>query len=145
VASPLSGLLADRLGRVPMIGLGAIVLIVAVAVAGLAPGADSTLVILGLFLNGIGWNLAFVAASTLLTDELSPEERASIQGMADLVMGLMGAMASALGGIILGVLGFGALNAIGAAGSLGLLAAAWRMRGPAVSGAPRAKPRQRPA
>ena len=86
VASPLSGWLCDRLGRLPMIGVGALVLIGAVLLAGLAPGSDRALVILGLFLNGVGWNFAFVAGSALLTDALSPAERASTQGIADLFM-----------------------------------------------------------
>src|SRR5438132_527350 len=114
VASPLSGWLCDRLGRLPMIGVGALVLTGAVLLAGLAPGSDRTLVILGLFLNGVGWNFAFVAGSALLTDALSPAERASTQGLADLFMGLMGAFGSAAGGMILGVWGFTVLNTLGA-------------------------------
>jgi MFS family permease len=123
VASPLSGWLCDRLGRLPMIGVGALVLIGAVMLAGLAPGSDRALVILGLFLNGVGWNFAFVAGSALLTDALSPAERASTQGIADLFMGMMGAFGSAAGGMILGVWGFTILNAVGAALVLGPLAA----------------------
>jgi MFS family permease len=122
VASPLSGWLCDRFGRLPIIGVGALVLIGAVILAGLAPGGDGGLIITGLFLNGVGWNLAFVAGSALLTDALSPAERASIQGFADLVMGLMGAFGSAAGGMILGVWGFTILNALGAALVLGPLA-----------------------
>jgi MFS family permease len=114
VTSPLSGWLCDRFGRLPMIGAGALLLIVAVTVAGLAPGESSVLVILGIFLNGVGWNLAFVSASALLTDALSPSERASIQGLADLFMGLMGALGSAVGGMILGIWGFTVLNGLGA-------------------------------
>jgi MFS family permease len=114
VASPLSGWLADRFGRGAMIALGGVVLLLALGVAGLVPGRDSALVMLGLFLNGVGWNLAFVAGSALLTDALSPGERTSIQGMADLIMGLMGALGSALGGLVLGVWGFGVQNALGA-------------------------------
>jgi MFS family permease len=129
VASPLSGWLSDRLGRLPVIVLGGLLLIAAVAVAGLAPGGRSDLVMLGLFLNGIGWNLAFVAGSALLTDALSPAERTSMQGLADLVMGLMGALGSAAGGMVLGLWGFGALNAVGALAVMIPLAAMWLNRG----------------
>jgi predicted MFS family arabinose efflux permease len=48
-----------------------------------------------------------------------------MQGLADLVMGLMGAIGSALGGVILQTWGFPILNAIGAALVLGPLAATW--------------------
>ncbi len=128
IASPLSGWLADRFGRLPMIALGGLVLLAALAVAGLAPGSQSGLVMLGLFVNGIGWNLAFVSGSALLTDALSPGERTSIQGMADLAMGLMGALGSAVGGLVLGVWGFLALNALGAALVVAPLVGAWLLR-----------------
>jgi MFS family permease len=124
VASPLSGWLADRFGRGAMIAVGGLVLLLALGVAGLAPGSDGTLVMVGLFLNGVGWNLAFVAGSALLTDALSPAERTSIQGMADLIMGLMGALGSALGGLVLGTLGFGVQNALGAVAVVAGLAVA---------------------
>jgi MFS family permease len=122
VASPLSGWLADRFGRLPVIAAGALMLIFAVALAGLAPGDAGATIILGLFLNGVGWNLAFVAGSALLTDALSPVERASVQGFADLLMGMMGAIGSAAGGMILGLWGFAILNAVGGALVLGPLA-----------------------
>src|SRR5215475_1787966 len=102
--------------------IGAAILILAVMLAGLAPGSDRVLVILGLFLNGVGWNMAFVAGSALLTDALTPNERASVQGLADLFMGLMGALGSATGGMILGIWGFAILNAVGAVLVLGPLA-----------------------
>jgi MFS family permease len=132
VASPLSGLLCDRFGRLTMIGVGALVLVGAVLLAGLAPGTDRVLVILALALNGVGWNFAFVAGSALLTDALSPAERASTQGLADLAMGLMGAFGSAAGGMILGVWGFTVLNTLGAALVLGPLAATL-LRRPALA------------
>ncbi len=92
VASPLSGWLADRFGRLPVIGAGALVLLFAMGLAGLVPGTEAVPLILGLFLNGVGWNLAFVSGSALLTDALAPAERASVQGFADLLMGMMGAI-----------------------------------------------------
>jgi MFS family permease len=128
VASPLSGWLSDRFGRLPMIGAGGVMLLAALALAGLAPGRASGVVIAGLFLNGVGWNLAFVSASALLTDALSPQERASIQGLADLVMGLMGAVGSTLGGMVLGAWGFCMLNALGAALLILPLAVSWLQR-----------------
>jgi ABC-type transporter Mla maintaining outer membrane lipid asymmetry permease subunit MlaE len=45
-----------------------------------------------------------------------------VQGFADLLMGLMGAIGSAAGGMILGLWGFAILNAVGAALVLGPLA-----------------------
>ena len=128
IASPLSGWLADRLGRLPVIGLGGFVLMAALSVAGLVPGSDSGLVMLGLFLNGVGWNLAFVAGSALLTDALSPAERASVQGLADLMMGMMGALGSATGGMVLGFWGFAALNALGAVCMVAPMVGAWVFR-----------------
>ncbi|HWN14586.1 MAG TPA: MFS transporter [Candidatus Dormibacteraeota bacterium] len=128
VSSPLSGWLSDRFGRMPVIASGALMLIFAVAIAGLAPGQAGATIILGLFLNGIGWNLAFVSGSALLTDALSPVERASVQGLADLLMGLMGAIGSAAGGMILGIWGFAILNAVGGLLVLGPLGVALLLR-----------------
>ena len=133
VASPLSGWLSDRFGRLMMIGVGALLLVVAVVAAGLLPGSESGLVMLALALNGVGWNLAFVAASALLTDALTPAERTSTQGIADLSMGLMGAFGSAAGGMVLGTWGFGALNALGAAIVVGTLTVMLLGRAPATA------------
>ena len=140
VGSPLSGWLCDRFGRLPMIALGGAVLLVALAIAGVVPGSASGLVMLGLFLNGIGWNLAFVSGSALLTDALSPEERTSIQGLADLATGLMGALGSALGGMILGTLGFTVLNALGAVMLLVPLLASWLQRAALTASRPTENP-----
>ena len=63
-----------------------------------------------------------------MTDALAPAERTSIQGLADLVMGLMGALGSAAGGMVLGAWGFPALNALGAAFVVGPLVTAWLLR-----------------
>jgi MFS family permease len=124
-ASPLTGWLCDRFGRLPVLVAGGLVLIVAVLCAGLAPGSDSWLVSLALFFNGIGWNFGFVGGSALLTDALEPAERPAMQGLADLITGLMGAFGSAAGGVLLQAGGFSTLNALGAVLVLGPLGAAW--------------------
>ena len=125
VASPFTGWLVDRVGRLAMILIGGLLLMAAVIVAGLAPGSNGLLVALMFCLNGIGWNFAFVSGSALLTDALEPAERTSMQGFADLMTGLMGALGSTLGGLTLQSWGFGALNAAGAVLILGPLAAVW--------------------
>ena len=40
---------------------------------------------------GLGWSATMVAGSTLLSESISGELRASAQGLSDLVMGLAGA------------------------------------------------------
>jgi MFS family permease len=140
VSSPLSGWLSDRFGRLPMIGVGGMILLLACALAGLVPGSAVALVIAGLFLNGIGWNLAFVSASALLTEALSPDDRTSIQGLADLCMGVMGFVGSAVGGVILGLWGFGILNAVGAAMLILPLAASSMRRAAAAARATELNP-----
>jgi MFS family permease len=122
IASPLSGWLCDRFGRLLMIAVGAPHPHRGGDAGGAGAGHGSRCLVIGaLFLNGVGWNLAFVSASALLTDALAPAERASVQGFADLIMGLMGAVGSAVGGMVLGIWGFAVLNAVGAALVLGPL------------------------
>src|SRR5678816_879807 len=48
-----------------------------------------------------GWHFALVSGSALLTDALDPAARTSMQGFADLMAGLGGALGSTLGGIVL--------------------------------------------
>ncbi|MCC6177173.1 MAG: MFS transporter [Chloroflexi bacterium] len=119
--SPLTGWLCDRIGRQLVIVSGAFLLVLAVVLAALAPGSNGELVTLALFLNGVGWNFGFVGGSALLTDALSRAERTSVQGWADLVTGLMGALGSALGGMVLQAWGFPILNTLGALLVLGPL------------------------
>jgi MFS family permease len=122
-----------------MIVTGCVLLIVATMVAGLAPGSNAVLVSLMFCLNGIGWNFAFVSGSALLTDALEPAERPVMQGFADLMTGLMGALGSTLGGIVLQSWGFPVLNAAGAILVLAPLATTWLGRA-----ALRPQPSERP-
>jgi MFS family permease len=123
--SPFAGWLCDRIGRLPVILLGSVLLIGAIVFAAITPGTAGVLVSTALLLNGVGWNFAFVGGSTLLTDALEPAERTSMQGMSDLATGLMGALGSTFGGIILQSWGFPILNGVGLVLVLGPLAVAW--------------------
>ena len=65
--SPLVGLLADRVGRPPVLGAGGAVLLVALLLCASAPTGMSWQVTAGLFLLGLGWSFCTVSASTLLS------------------------------------------------------------------------------
>lgn len=112
--SPLVGWLTDRCGQRLVLGLGATLLLLAVALAGTTPEGSSPRLTAGLFLLGLGWSCVLVAGSTLVGEGLDSSVRPRVQGVADLVMGLSAASAGALSGVVVGVWGFGTLNAAAA-------------------------------
>ena len=96
--SVVSGRLADRWGRGPVILTGAATLLLACFTAPLSP--DVLPLAISLFLLGLGWNFCFVGGSTLLSDQLSPAERARTQGVNDLLVGLASAIGSLGSGLV---------------------------------------------
>jgi len=124
--SPLVGAAADRFGRPPVIAAGMVVLLLATAVAGTA-GASAVQVAAGLFLLGVGWSFCLVAASALLTESVPAAARTEVQGASDAAMNISAAIGAAASGPLLGVVGFGGLNALSAA--IVLVAAPWVIAG----------------
>lgn len=98
--SPLTGRLADRVGRHRTIGMGLVVLALSAVIAAAAPADSTALLVVGLFLLGVGWNLGFVAGSALLTVDLAPQVRARVQGRADSITWLASATASIVSGVL---------------------------------------------
>ena len=96
--SVISGRLADRWGRGPVILTGASTLLLACITAPLSP--DVFPLAVALFLLGLGWNFCFVGGSALLSDQLSPAERSRTQGMNDLLVGLASATGSLGSGFV---------------------------------------------
>lgn len=96
--SVLSGRLADKWGRGPVILIGAATLLLACITAPLSP--DVFPLAVALFLLGLGWNFCFVGGSALLADQLSPLERSRTQGANDLLVGLASAVGSLGSGIV---------------------------------------------
>ncbi len=132
--SPISGWLADRYGRLPVVAGGGVALIVAGALAAISPGDENALMALALVALGIGWNLGLVGGSTLLTDAVPQERRAQTQGAADLVMGLTGVSGNLVAGPLFHAGAFGVLG-IGA-GSIGLILIALAARARTPQAAP---------
>jgi MFS family permease len=98
--SPLSGLLADRFGRLPVAAASGAVLLIAGMLAGLAPPDSMPLLSCALILLGVGWNLALVSGTALITDAAPDDNRASVQGLVDVGMSLAGATGGMASGLV---------------------------------------------
>jgi MFS family permease len=118
--APLVGWLTDRVGRRPLIFAGIALLVTACALAGSA-GYDSVRLGAGLFTVGLGWSCTMVAGSTLLTESVPLERRASAQGLSDLIMGLAGASAGALSGVVVSAWGYPVLTLVAAISTVPLV------------------------
>jgi MFS family permease len=119
--APGFGWLTDRLGRRPVILGGIALLLSACAVAGLA-GHQPGRLAAGLLLLGLGWSATIVAGSTLLSEAVSDELRVPAQGLADLTMGLAGAAAGAISGLIVEGWGYPTLTLLAALATAPLMA-----------------------
>jgi MFS family permease len=108
--APLVGTLADRVGRPPVAMTGAILLLMALTLTASSPEGSSWQVFVGLFLLGLGWSFATVAASTMVADHAPLDARTDVQGAADLVMGVTAAAAGGLSGVVVGAWGFPVLS-----------------------------------
>lgn len=104
--SPLTGWLADRLGRIPTIGVGLGILAIAMTLAAVAPDDAHSLTGVALFLLGLGWSACLVAGSTLLSRSVPEDIRTSAQGLSDLTMGILASIAGVASGPILAYFGF---------------------------------------
>jgi MFS family permease len=122
--APVMGWLTDRIGRRPVVVAGIVLLIGACSVAGTA-GHGSAQLAIGMMLLGLGWSGTMVAGSTLLSESVPLELRASAQGLSDLVMGLAGALAGAISGLILEVWGYPRLTLLAAIATAPLLLVLW--------------------
>lgn len=112
--SPVMGWLADRFGRLSVIGLAVGLLSCASLLAGTA-GPRHGQTALGLFVLGLGWSAGMIAGSALLTDSVPQDARAAVQGLSDLTMNAAAGIGGATAGVIVAQWGYGPLNAIGAA------------------------------
>lgn len=109
--SPLIGILGDRLGRKPVIALGALLLAAGCILAPLS--LYTPWIALAQFCVGLGWSGCYVSGSALLTDTLGATERARLQSTNDALNNIASAAGGLSGGILLNALGFGIVSTLG--------------------------------
>lgn len=97
------GRLVERVGRFRSVLVGLLAL--AGGVVLLLPGAALLNFIPGMFLVGVGWNIAFVASTAILADAARPAERGRLLGFSDFVALCGSAAMSVVGGLVLIVFG----------------------------------------
>lgn len=102
--SLVSGWLTRRIGLLWMMIWGLVSYLVCVLVATSGTGFGHFL--LALVLLGVGWNLLFVAGTTLLPQSYRAEERFRVQGMNDLLIFGVQAGAALSAGAVLSALGW---------------------------------------
>jgi len=120
--SPVSGRLTDRFGAGTMIMVAFATLAAAGLLAAAAPASGGTVLILPLFLLGFGWNMSFVAGSSLLASGEVFADRARLQGIVDAFVWGTAALAGVSAGFVVAIFGYGALCLAGAGLAVALAA-----------------------
>jgi MFS family permease len=104
-----TGTLVIRYGVSRLMAAGFALIFAAAAVNLLGPGLWNFWI--SLFLLGVGWNFAFIAATTLLTDCHGPRERNKVQAFNDFLVFGSTAMGSFFSGALLSHWGWAVVNA----------------------------------
>jgi MFS family permease len=128
--SPLVGWAADRFGRSAVLVAGGGILLLALALCAMSPEGSSWQIFAGLFLLGLGWSCATVAASTVIADRTPIAARTDVQGTSDMATSLTAAGGGALAGVIVDALGYPALAGFAALLAGTVLLAGWLARNP---------------
>jgi MFS family permease len=113
--APLSARLVGRWGATTVALSGMAVLAVAAVLSAVAPPHGGPLLALALFLLGYGWNLGFVAGSSMLVEGAPSVAQTQRQGASDFLVFLAGATASITSGALLALVGFAVMALLGGA------------------------------
>ncbi|MEM9320561.1 MAG: MFS transporter [Pseudomonadota bacterium] len=108
-----TGFLIKRFGA-QAIAIGGLVMILAAALAA-ASGLSPAHFYGSLILLGLGWNLGFIGATTMLDEALSEAEKAAVQGANDTIIALASTLAAFASGLVIASLGWVALALISGA------------------------------
>lgn len=129
--SLVTGILVDKVGRLPMAIASGVTLLAAGIVAAVAPADSIVGLVTALAILGLGWNIGLISGTAMIVDSTEPATRAQTQGAVDVLIALSGATAGAASGVIVAGSSYAVL-ALGG-GILALLlvpAVVWSRRSP---------------
>ncbi|MBD0670120.1 MFS transporter [Streptomyces sp. CBMA156] len=107
--SPLSGLLVDRWGALPVAAACGTLLSAAALLAALAPADSVPVLAVALTLAGAGWNLGLVSGTAIVTAAAPSARGASTQGLADVGLAVAGSTGGLLSAPLAAAGGYGTL------------------------------------
>ncbi|MFD6136878.1 MFS transporter [Isoptericola sp. NPDC056618] len=128
--SLVTGVLVDKVGRVPMAVASGVTLLLAGITGAVAPGDSMVLLVLSLALLGLGWNFGLIAGTALIVDATTPATRARTQGTVDVLIALAGAGGGAMSGVVMAGSGYATLALGGGVLSLLLIPVLFLTRRP---------------
>lgn len=120
VPSFFTGHLIKRVGVLPVMGAGVLLMAACVLIA--LSGVALMQFVLALLLLGVGWNFLYVGGSTLLTEAYRPEEKNKTQGAMDFCVFSCVAASSFASGVLITTQGWTWIN-LGSLPPLALMAA----------------------
>ena len=109
--SSVTGRFIRRWGRHTVIRLGVLALALSSILTPVSPRFVPMAA--ALFLLGYGWNLCFIAGSSLLTDALAPQEKGRVQGANEMLIAFTASAGSISTGVAFGQGGIIAVGGIG--------------------------------
>lgn len=121
--SLVTGVLVDKVGRMPMVLASALTLLASGILAAMAPTDSILILAIALALLGLGWNFGLISGTAILVDSTDPATRAKTQGTADVFVALSGAAGGVLSGVIVAFSSYPALSIGGGIISLVLIPA----------------------
>ena len=126
--SPLTGYLIDRFGRIRMLLLGTLILSAAAILAPLS--AETIVLVVALFLLGLGWNFGYVSGASLLADALRGKELARVQGVNDALVFFAAGIGTLSAGPLFASGGYQAVSSLGLILVLFLMVMIWWLNRP---------------
>jgi MFS family permease len=108
----VTGSIIKRIGLLPVMIIGAVLMSVCVAVA--ISGLDVMHFWIALVLLGVGWNFMYLGATTLLTETHTPAERGKVQGVNDTAISFTMVLSSLSVGALFTYQGWQVMNLLAA-------------------------------